>query len=599
MRSRGSIVAYHGWWTAVALVALAAACTDSPVTPTAPREPASEDGVILSRAGIPVPLSRMNTLLGQITREVAIALADAHLRGQVYAALNTSPYREHKLDFNSYLRADASPLLSAMAAARRGPAGPAPTPTAAQVSAAVLATLDSIIDLEFYMPVPEHRAAWSGDNRLLVAGALDDHDVPMGFNLAGEPVLLRQDQPPDIPTLVVVRNETNFASPKALASFTEPARSPTVEQPGVYMTSSTIIAPGSYEGWSAGNPEFEIHSYVQNDNGLFVDQICSGEEQSGMLRFDQNGSQFNGRVLTILQTGIGTHQVEFQVWENDVGACTPSGGGRPPSTTSDVKQELANFAARVIQVILATGPLPTVLNVLLGLPALYNLVAALNHDDLVGVASFAGPQNGCWPETGPAPFNIVRPTGAIVGTLALDVTYGVRSPICAFTVSWEGTGLADPNTQGAWEARGQYGTTPYTFRWYRDGTLVATGSTYAANVGTTAFRLRIDGTDALGANASSTRWVTITDPNALTVSLTGPSMMGPYDVCSFTATAAYGVAPYTYSWQGGAQVETSWGSSFYSTSAPASVSVLVTDAEGHEASAGAWADVDENIQGCH
>src|SRR5436309_8816254 len=228
------------WGRAVALVALAAACSDSARTPTAPREGASDDDVLVSRVGIRVQRSHMNALLGEITREVAVALSDPELRGQVYAALQDSPYREHKLHFNTYLRGAARPLLNAMAAARSAAAGPAAAPTSAQASAAVLATLDSIIDLEFYMPVPEHWTAWRGDSRLLVAGALEDHDVPIGFDLAGAPVLLRQEHPPDIPTLVVVRNETDFASPRALAAPREPARTPTVEPPGVYMTFSSI-----------------------------------------------------------------------------------------------------------------------------------------------------------------------------------------------------------------------------------------------------------------------------------------------------------------------------------------------------------------------
>jgi hypothetical protein len=495
------------WMSAVALVIAAGSCRDSDVGPTSPPErPRDEEGLV-SRAGIQVSRSRMNELLAQITREVAIALADAEVRGKVYAGLQASPYREHKLDFNTYLRDEATPLLRAMAAARVAALSPAPArvPTAAEARIAVLATLDSIMELEFYMPVAEHWTAWRGDSRLLVAGALDDHDVPIGFDLTGRPVPLRQDQPPAIPTLVVVRNETDFSSPSALANAPEVPRATTVEAPGVYMTNSRIYNPGQYEGWTAGAPEFEIHAFVQSNSGSFIDTECAGAEQNAPLKYDQNGEYWNGRVLVILETGIGTHQAEFQVWEDDTGACKP-GEGRPPRTTGATRQAFSNFGARVLTVMLEQIlSKKQILAVILSIPAVFDLIAALNYDDPVGAVSHIAPQPGCWPESGPAQFSIVKPSnGQTVGTVYLDITFGQRTPLCPFTMSWAGATTPYEYTDAAWEAWPAYGKAPYTFSWYRNGTLVATGPSYAANVGGIDFQLRIDGTDALGATATYT-----------------------------------------------------------------------------------------------
>ena len=110
---------------------------------------------------------------------------------QVYTELHASPYREHKLHFGTFLRGSAKPLLAAMAAARSAAPDAGVSGGAALTSDAVLATLDSIVDLEFYMPVKEHFVTWTGGRDLIVASALrDDGRVPFGFDLTGQPVAL-------------------------------------------------------------------------------------------------------------------------------------------------------------------------------------------------------------------------------------------------------------------------------------------------------------------------------------------------------------------------------------------------------------------------
>jgi hypothetical protein len=77
--------------------------------------------------------------------------------------MRASKFREGKLQLNRNLRGQAGRSL--LEAASRATGRP---------QSAVLATLDSLPSLEFYMPVAAHRAAWDGGEKLLVAGALDD-----------------------------------------------------------------------------------------------------------------------------------------------------------------------------------------------------------------------------------------------------------------------------------------------------------------------------------------------------------------------------------------------------------------------------------------
>jgi hypothetical protein len=87
-------------------------------------------------------------------------------------------------------------------------------------------------------------------------------------------------------------------------------------------------------------------------------------------------------------------------------------------------------------------------------------------------------------------------------------------------------------------------------------------------------------------------------PPSVSVVLDGPTQMGPQDVCWFHATAQDGMPPYTYSWQNGAQVETTDGSSYFAGGG-GYISVVVTDAVNEQTSASTYVDVDEGNPGCH
>lgn len=153
-----------------------------------------------SWTGLMVPEATGRAIMARLARQVALALSDAGLRSRVYQALHGSPYREHKLHFRTMLQSTNLGLLDAMAA------------TEGAGRDAILASLDSVMDLEFYMPVKEHWATWDGGPMLLVATAHHDGDIPSAFDLSGRPVGLSSPWvPPATPTLALVPAEMNFS----------------------------------------------------------------------------------------------------------------------------------------------------------------------------------------------------------------------------------------------------------------------------------------------------------------------------------------------------------------------------------------------------
>jgi hypothetical protein len=255
---------------AATFVSVAVACTDEPSAPE--KADPSAAALVQSVSGAYVAELEMRRLLADLTRSVALALDDPETRAEVYRALQASPVRENKLHFSTFLQGSGAPLLTRMAQVRAEPVN------------SIVASLDSLIDLEFYMPVPAHRARWSGGSDVIVASTLaDDGTVPVAYSLSGGEVRLTSAKvPPGTPTLVLVPVETDFSTvpiPRDAAVVTE-------EQPGVYMTRSEVW--DDHEGWAMGEPEFEVHVFVQNQYGTFVDVQCAGQYRTGALYYDQN-----------------------------------------------------------------------------------------------------------------------------------------------------------------------------------------------------------------------------------------------------------------------------------------------------------------------
>jgi len=270
---------------AVAALVLIAACSERAVTPPAETPAAS----ISATSKRPEALARM----------VAKGLKNPAFRAYLKAQLDASPYREHKLQFETFLAANGGRALGEIAAEN----GTTKDALATQAKAAIA--------LEVYFPVPDHRAAWTGDENVLVATALTDDDPPIAFDPEGRRQVLDPKTPPATPVLAVVPVETDFSRPPAkviecitdCGGGTGDVVPPPPPAPGLYMTKSHFVQ--DFEGWLKGSPEFEVHILGQKgaSDSLF-DYQCAGEHAGGPYTFDQNDLDWSGNVLLFSKTQL-------------------------------------------------------------------------------------------------------------------------------------------------------------------------------------------------------------------------------------------------------------------------------------------------------
>jgi hypothetical protein len=270
------------------LMALAAffaltGCTDR-TSPVIPADPA--------HANRDVPAAAREWL----ARRVALALADDRFRAQLKQDLDRSPVREGKLHVQRYLfssRARATADIARLTG---------------ETHAAVELEARRAPPLELYLPVPAHRAAWRGDERILVATAGDERQPPVAFSPKGERLVLSPTSPPDIPVLALVPVETDFddvaRGPRLLGG---PSGGGSTPPPGLYLTNSHLVE--TFEGWLKGAPEIEVHMLGQaGSTDSLTTYSCAAEPASGYYRFDQNTLDWSGSVLLINQTQLNTYK---------------------------------------------------------------------------------------------------------------------------------------------------------------------------------------------------------------------------------------------------------------------------------------------------
>jgi len=245
----------------------------------------------------------------------------------VKSRLDGSPWREHKLPFRRFLGEEQGRALRALA----GQAG------AAEDS--VTRETDDAPALEFYFPVPAHRARWHGDEAILVATAWADGDPPVAFDPSGNRFLLSPDTPPETPVLALEPVETDFNQVAAITCVVdcEPPSggggggggTPIISgpTPGLYLTYSHFTQ--TFEGWLKGNPEFEFHILGQaGTSDSLTDYQCAGEHAPAGYVFDQNNLDWSGSVLLFSQQQLDAYKAAhpgqaFRVFavEDDNEAC--------------------------------------------------------------------------------------------------------------------------------------------------------------------------------------------------------------------------------------------------------------------------------------
>jgi hypothetical protein len=232
----------------------------------------------------------------RLARRIALALADDEFRAQLKQDLDRSPVREGKLHLQRYLSSSHARATGDIARLTR--------------ESNTVVDLDArrAPALELYLPVPAHRAAWTGDDRILVATTGDERQPPVAFSPRGERFVLSPTGPPEIPVLALVPVESDFdqiaREPHFQGGNTGGGSAP---PPGLYMTNSHLVE--TFESWVKGSPEIEVHLLGQaGSTDSLTSYSCAAGTASGYYRFDQNSLDWSGNVLLINQTQLNSYK---------------------------------------------------------------------------------------------------------------------------------------------------------------------------------------------------------------------------------------------------------------------------------------------------
>jgi hypothetical protein len=362
----------------LAAAAIVAACER---TPTAPHEAASTPDASPFTNHAPE-----REAMDRLARRVARAMADPAFRSYVKEQLDRSPFGEHKVQFQGFLKASNGRALTEMA----------------RLNAASEKEVEDDVahatPLEMYFPVPAHRAGWSGGPDLLVASAWEDHEAPVAYDVRGRRQLLSPDAPPRTPVLAMEPVETDFAHPLGGGSQTTCTTAcgggggGTIPPPaGLYMTYSHFVQ--DFEGWLKGDPEFEIHILGQSGaSDSLKDYQCAGGAAGGYYHFDQNNLNWTGSVLLFNQAQLNSYKTahpnqNFRVValeDDDTGCVIKFDANRFKNLISTVQAQYPNLtgskdtATAIVKYVKRANALQKIL------AAAYSFITT--QDDLIGNA---------------------------------------------------------------------------------------------------------------------------------------------------------------------------------------------------------------------
>lgn len=230
----------------------------------------------------------------RLARLFARSLQNPAFRAYVKAQLDASPVRENKLQFQAFLETGDGRGLRTLAAEN------------GLTRMAVAGEAGAAIPLEIYLPVPAHRDAWSGDERVLVATALTDREAPVAFDVSGRRHVLSATEPPATPVLAIVPVETDFTPRPAfeVCLICDPdGGGSSTATAGLYLTRARFI--DDFEGWLKGSPEIEAHILGQKGaSDTLISYQCAGATRPAPYYFDQNGKEWSGSVMLFSRTQL-------------------------------------------------------------------------------------------------------------------------------------------------------------------------------------------------------------------------------------------------------------------------------------------------------
>jgi len=141
-----------------------------------------------------------------------------------------------------------------------------------------------------------------------------------------------------------------------------------------------------------------------------------------------------------------------------------------------------------------------------------------------------------------AKYHAFRNDNRISPTATLRLNYKPS----AIRLSVSGPDVPLPYASGTWSGIASGGTSPYSFRWYRNGQLVGTEDSYSASDLTSEFGLRMEVSDQYNTTMSSHFWV---DVGGIRAAMTGPAVVySSQGGGTWTASGRGGYPPYTFSW---------------------------------------------------
>lgn len=377
-------------WMLVAGLCIVSACSEQR-SPLSVADESEVRPITPDREARRAPMERL-------ARRVALALADPEFRAYVRRSLEGSPYVERKLPFSRFLSADGARAGAALARAD----GSSP--------AAVTADLAAAGGLEFYFPVPAHRAAWQGDEELLVATEVEDHEAPVAFDTKGVRHVLDPKTPPRTPVLAVVPQETDFDAPSALqgaviapcdtcdtgttggtgtggTGMPQPSDAP----PSLRMTYFNVNK--DFEGWLKGDPEYEVHIMApvsQTDTTHYRTLYCIGEHSAKYWNNDDDS--WTGDVVLMTPQELYAYHSAFPnnnysvlaIEDDDTSCEIRVDRDRLSAMISAVSGAYANYKA-------ARDSLGLNNKTVNAARAAYNLIVAVanwfkTNDDMIGIA---------------------------------------------------------------------------------------------------------------------------------------------------------------------------------------------------------------------